>query len=208
MLVIGLTGGIGSGKSTAAQYFKRLGVPVIEADEIAREVVEPGGQVLERLEATFGPDILDHQGRLDRAVLRRIIFSDPVRRKQVEDVLHPAIRREMRRRLVGIEAPYCILAIPLLVEARQIELVDRVLVIDSSEELQRKRLASREGWTDAEIEGALLAQVTREKRLEYADDVIDNDADLGALERSVARLHRRYQTLAARFAGKHPSRRK
>jgi dephospho-CoA kinase len=196
-LVVGLTGGIGSGKSTAARFFRALGVPVIDADELAREAVAPGEPALDRLTGTLGKDVLDPHGGLDRARLRGRLFADPALRRQVEAILHPVIRQRMVERLAGVEAAYCILAIPLLIEARQTDLVDRILVIDSPDALRRQRLAARVGWSETDIEAALRAQAGREARLQHADDVIVNDGDLAALERSVERLHRRYLTLAA-----------
>lgn len=196
-LVVGLTGGIASGKSTAAQYFRKLGVPVIDADEIAREVVEPDQPALKQLTALFGPDMLDANGRLDRARLRHLIFADAGKRRQVEGILHPAIRQTMLERLAHAQGDYCILSIPLLLETRQTDLVNRVLVIDSPEALQRDRLSKREGWTSEEIGAAIAAQLSRQERLQNADDVIVNDGDLASFERAVEQMHRRYRLLAS-----------
>jgi dephospho-CoA kinase len=196
-LIVGLTGGIGSGKSTAAQCFRRLGVPVIDADEISREIVEPGKPALQRLVDALGPGILDSHGRLDRAALRHLIFSDPAIRQRVERILHPAIVEEMLKRASRVEAPYCILSIPLLIEANLQQTVDRILVIDSPEELQRQRLERRAGWTPEEIGAAIRAQIGREERLGHADDVIVNDGDLSTFERAVEQIHRRYLAIAS-----------
>ena len=200
-LRIGLTGGIGSGKSTVSGRFAGLGVPVIDADEIARELVAPGAPGLAPVVAAFGTGILDEAGLLDRARLRRIVFADPARRRELEAILHPLVRQEIQRRVLEISAPYCIVAIPLLVETGQADLVDRVLVVDAPEALQRSRLAARAGWTEDDVEAAIRSQAPREARLRAADDVIVNDADLTALRQAVERLHARYLTLSAHRAG-------
>ncbi len=197
MLIIGLTGGIGSGKSAVAERFAARGVPVLDADIIAREVVAPGTPGLARVVEAFGTDILDSQGRLDRARLGRRVFGDPELRRRLEAILHPLIRAEMRERVRHLAAPYCILVIPLLIETGQTDLVDRVLVVDAPPELQYQRVAARDGRSPAEIAAILRAQASRETRLAAADDVIVNDADLTALDRRVAELHRRYLELSA-----------
>lgn len=195
MLVVGLTGGIGSGKTTVANGFAALGVPLIDADEIARDLVAPGGDALKEIVAGFGPGILDGHGGLDRARLRHRIFTDPGERRRLEAILHPRIRTEVLARIRRLDAPYCIVSIPLLVETGQSDLVDRVLVVDCPPELQRERIARRDGWPAEEIEGALRAQASREQRLRAADDVVVNDGDLESLRRSIATLHHRYLDL-------------
>lgn len=197
MLIVGLTGGIGSGKSAVAARFAALGAPVIDADVIAREVVEPGTPGLERIVEMFGADVLDERGRLNRARLASKVFGDPDRRKRLEAILHPLIREEMRQRAARIAAPYCILAIPLLIETGQRDLVHRVLVVDTPPELQYQRVAARDGRPRAEIEAIVNAQASREARLAAADDVIINDSDFAALDHQVAELHRRYLALAS-----------
>lgn len=196
-LRVGLTGGIGSGKSTVSEYFARLGVPVIDADRIARALVEPGAPGLAQVVAAFGPGILDRAGRLDRARLRRIVFADPDRRRELESILHPLVRREIQERLQACSGSYCIVSIPLLLETGQADLVDRVLVVDSPEELQRSRIAARPGWTAEDADAAIRSQAPREDRLRAADDVIVNDADLPSLQQAVERLHARYLALSA-----------
>lgn len=196
MLIVGLTGGIGSGKSTVAERFAARDVPVIDADVIAREVVEPGTPGLARIVEAFGRDILDENGRLDRSRLGARVFQDPESRKRLEAILHPLIRAEIQRRITHITAPYCVLVIPLLIETGQTDLVHRVLVVDTPRELQYRRVAARDNRPRAEIEAILDVQAGREDRLAAAHDVIVNDADLDALDRQVARLHQRYLELS------------
>ncbi len=197
MLIIGLTGGIGSGKSTVTHCFKGLGVPVVDADVIAREVVAPGQPALEEIARTFGPSVIDGQGSLRRDRLRQIVFADPAQRRRLEQILHPRIRSIMGQRIAGLNAPYCIASIPLLVETRQRDTVHRVLVIDVPEALQYQRIRQRDGASDAEIGAIIASQANREERLAAADDVVVNDGDLDHLEQAVRRLHRRYTELSA-----------
>ena len=201
MLRIGLTGGIGSGKSTAAELFAALGVPVIDADVIARELVEPGQPALAEIVAAFGADVVDVQGRLDRRSLRARVFADPAERRRLEAILHPRIHAEMARRTAARSAPYVLLVIPLLFEADQRDLVDRVLVVDVSPEVQRLRVGGRDGLTAEQVDAMLAAQWDRRRRLDQADDVIDNNGDLDALQHQVNDLHRRYLASAAAPSG-------
>ncbi len=196
MLVVGLTGGIGSGKSTVADLFAARGVPVIDMDEIARELTRPGRPALAEIAKAFGPDILNSGGELDRAALRRRIFTDPGARRRLEAILHPRIRAEVTRRLHGLEAPYAVVVIPLLVESGQRDLVDRVLVVDAPEDLQIRRTTARDGVGEEEVRAVLAAQAGRRERLAVADDVIVNDDGPEALEHQVEALHRRYLALA------------
>jgi dephospho-CoA kinase len=196
MLRVGLTGGIGSGKSTAAALFAGHGVPVIDADEIARQLVTPGQPAYEQVIRTFGSGIVATNGRLDRDRLRRIVFADPEQRKRLEAILHPLVRREIQRETRRLQAPYCIIVIPLLIEANQRDLVDRVLVIDCDEGLQLQRVAGRSQLTEDEIRKIVGAQLSRNERLRHADDVILNNTDLGELRANVEALHQRYLTLA------------
>jgi len=197
-LRIGLTGGIASGKSAVAEEFRRAGVPVIDTDALAREVVEPGQPSLAAVVAEFGPSILDAAGRLDRRRLRSIVFADPARRRALEAILHPAIRSLQRARVAATTAPYVVIAIPLLVEggARRDD-VDRVLVVDCPRETQRARLLARDGETPEGAESILSAQATREARLAAADDILDNSGALADLRPAVAALHARYLALAS-----------
>lgn len=196
MLRIGLTGGIGSGKSTASSLFEQLGVPVIDADAIAREMVAPGQPGLDAVRQAFGPDAIGADGTLDRAWLRARVFAEPDERQRLEELLHPLIREAIRARVQQLAAPYCILAIPLLVEKGWRSEVDRVLVIDAPVEQQIARTASRDRMRTEDVERILAAQASREERLAAADDVLCNEGDLNALRERVTLLHQRYLRLA------------
>jgi dephospho-CoA kinase len=193
---VGLTGGIASGKSTAAKFFGALGVPILDSDQVAREVVEPGQPPLERLVERFGRGILTPDGHLDRPALRNIVFSDPKARADLENLTHPAIGAAMEARSAEAGGPYQILVIPLLIEKNLGSQVNRVLVVDCDEELQIRRLHARDGSTRAQAQAILDAQVSRSARLKAANDVIRNDADMGAVQAQVAELHARYLQLA------------
>ena len=195
---VGLTGGIASGKSTAAKFFGALGVPILDSDQVARDVVEPGQPPLERLVERFGPKILTADGHLDRPALRDIVFSDPKARTDLEALTHPAIGAAMEARSAAAGGPYQILVIPLLVEKNLAAHVDRVLVVDCDEELQMGRLRDRDGSTPEQVQAILKAQAPRAARLKAADDVIRNDTDMSAVRDQVAALHARYLELAAR----------
>jgi len=197
MLKIGLTGGIGSGKSTVAGHFAQQGVPVIDADQLAREVVTPGSPALSEIAAVFGPEMIQKDGTLDRSRLRRRVFTDPRQRQRLEAILHPRIYAEMRRRIQSLQAPYCVLVIPLLLETRATAMVDRVLVVDAPESLQRQRVKQRGGMEDETLEAILRTQLDRAERLRGATDIIANDGDLPHLQRQVSALHGRYLALAA-----------
>jgi dephospho-CoA kinase len=194
---IGLTGGIASGKSTAAKFFGALGVPILDSDQIARDVVEPGQPPLERLVERFGSSILTPDGHLDRPALRDIVFSDPMARADLEALTHPAIGAAMEARSAAAGGPYQVLVIPLLVEKNLSSHVDRVLVVDCDEELQVRRLRDRDGSTPEQAQAILGAQAPRAARLRAADDVITNEADMSAVQDQVAALHARYLELAA-----------
>lgn len=193
---VGLTGGIASGKSTAAKFFGALGVPILDSDQVAREVVEPGQPPLERLVERFGRGILTPDGHLNRPALRDIVFSDPKARADLENLTHPAIGAALEARSATAGGPYQILVIPLLVEKNLRSHVDRVLVVDCEEALQLKRLHARDGSTRAQAQAILDAQASRAVRLKAADDVIKNDADMSAVQSQVAALHARYLELA------------
>ena len=197
---VGLTGGIASGKSTAAKFFGALGVPILDSDQVARDVVEPGQPPLERLVERFGRKILTADGHLDRPALRDIVFSDPKARADLEALTHPAIGAAMEARSAAAGGPYQILVIPLLVEKNLASHVDRVLVVDCDEELQIRRLRDRDGSTAEQVQAILKAQAPRAARLKAADDVIRNDSDMSAVRGQVAALHQRYLELAARRA--------
>ena len=193
---VGLTGGIASGKSTAAKFFGALGVPILDSDQVARDVVEPGQPPLERLVERFGRSILTPDGHLDRPALREIVFSDPKARADLEALTHPAIGAAMEARSAAAGGPYQILVIPLLVEKNLSAHVDRVLVIDCDEQQQLRRLQARDGSTLEQARAILNAQASRAARLKAADDVIHNDTDMTAVRDQVATLHGRYLALA------------
>ena len=197
MLIIGLTGGIGTGKSTVTKRFIGLGVPVIDADEIAHDLVKPRQPALQEIVREFGMEFLTPEGGLNRSLLRKAVFNDPKRRKALESILHPLVRKEMLRRAGLISAPYCIFCIPLLTETHQADMVDRVLVIDSPEKLQYERITKRDGLPQTEIKAILAAQARREDRLALADDVIINEGSLDDIYRQVDGLHEKYLKLAS-----------
>lgn len=202
MLIVGLTGGIGSGKSTIAHLFSELGVPVVDADRIARDLVAPGQPALEAIARQFGARLIDAEGRLKRDALRRIVFAEPGRRKALEAILHPRIKEAMRRHLAQVDSPYCIAVIPLLVEADQRDLVHRVLVVDTPTSLQYERVRRRDGLSDEEIGAIIRSQADRQKRLAAADDVVSNAGGLDDLKREVNDLHRYYSGLGGESADK------
>ena len=196
-LIIGLTGGIGSGKSEVSRRFQSLGIVVVDADEVARLVVEPGQPALAAIAAHFGIDILLSDGRLNRAALRNVIFSNPEEKQWLEGLLHPLINLEIRRQLAIANSPYAILSSPLLLETRQHELADRILVIDASEALQIARASSRDGNTRGQIEAIMATQLNREMRISKADDIIHNHGNLPELDQQVNALHQKYMGLTA-----------
>lgn len=191
-LRIGLTGGIGSGKSTVSRMFEGLGVPVIDTDVIAREIVAPGTPVLAEIAAAFGEDVLDRDGRLRRDVLRGRVFEDPHARERLEAITHPRIYERVRARVREVSAPYCIIVIPLLVERARPEIIDRVLVVDARPEDQIRRVTARDDLTEADVRAIMRNQATRAERLAAADDTITNDGATGDLRRQVESLHRAY----------------
>ncbi len=198
VLRIGLTGGIASGKSTVADLFAARGVPIIDTDEIAREVVAPDTTGLAMITAAFGPEILRPDGALDRAALRQKVFTDDSLREQLEAILHPLIRSStLEASARYADADYQVLVVPLLVETGFRELVDRVLVVDCPTATQRSRLMARDAESEASANDMIRAQISREERLAVADDVISNDAGREALEPAVQALHQKYQALAA-----------
>ena len=199
MLIVGLTGGIGSGKSAAAGHFARLGVPIIDTDLIARQMVEPGQPALTEIVQTFGAEIVTDAGQLDRPALRQLIFADSSKRHALEAILHPRIRTEMLRQATLLNAPYTIFVIPLLVETGQQALVNHILVIDCDDEIRRQRLKQRDQMNDADITNAFAAQASREQRLANADEVINNSGDIHQLLHRVEQLHHHYTQLAPQY---------
>ncbi|MBW8370183.1 MAG: dephospho-CoA kinase [Thiobacillus sp.] len=197
MFAVGLTGGIGSGKSTISDLFAELGVPVIDTDAIAHQLTAPGGAALEAIQALFGDGVMQANGTLDRAALRRRVFADPSARRQLEAILHPRIRQAVEELLATLAAPYVLIVIPLLVETGGYrEVLNRVLVVDCPEDVQTARVMARSGLAHDEVAAILAAQAGRSKRLAAADDVIVNTASPEALRSQVATLHRRYLALS------------
>ncbi|AZC53282.1 dephospho-CoA kinase [Pseudomonas chlororaphis] len=193
--ILGLTGGIGSGKSAAAQHFIDLGIHVVDADHAARWVVEPGRPALARIAEHFGDSVLQADGQLDRAALRKLIFEVPQQRLWLEALLHPLIADEIAAHLARAESHYAILVSPLLIESGQHAMTQRILVIDVPQQLQIERTLQRDGISEQQIQAILKAQATREDRLSHADDVLVNDRDLAWLHSEVERLHHFYLTL-------------
>ncbi|WP_454904979.1 dephospho-CoA kinase [Aggregatibacter sp.] len=201
--VVGLTGGIGSGKSTIAGLFAELGIPIVDADLVARQVVEKGSPLLAEIAAHFGPEILLEDGTLNRAALREKIFANEMQKHWLNQLLHPAIRHEMLRQLAAQQAPYCIFMVPLLIENNLTALCQRILVIDVLEHTQAERAGQRDNNQVEQIKRIMQSQVSRQERLKYADDVINNNEDLIAglpqLKQKVLDLHHLYLQLAEKF---------
>jgi len=198
-MIIGVTGGIASGKSTVARAFAALGVPWVDADDVAREVVEPGEPALAEIAERFGPRVLNDDGTLNRRALREIVFAEPAERRWLESVTHPRIRERLREHLARIaadDAPYGLLVSPLLFESGQSELVDRTLVIDVPEAVQIARTAARDDVDEAQARAIVAAQMPRAERLARADDVLDNGGSEAEMRRRVAELDRQYRALA------------
>lgn len=196
MLVVGLTGGIGSGKSSVAALFAERGVPVIDADVIARDLTQPGKPAFAAIVKHFGEQIVLPDGSLDRAGLRQIIFSDVNNRLWLEHLLHPQIRDEMSRQIKTIHAPYCIAVIPLLLEVEFYSFINRILVVDTPEHIQLERVTQRDNSPVIQIEAILKAQAKRQDRLARAHDVIVNDGELTDLVPQVEKLHEKYLYMA------------
>ena len=195
-LRIGLTGGIASGKSTVADRFAALGVPVIDTDVIAREVVEPGQPALDEIRAVFGDDVFAEDGSLDRAAMRNLVFSDHDLRQQLEAILHPRIGAATLDQANAAGGTYQIIVVPLLTESALKDAMDRILVVDCREETQLERLLARDAESPEQARRILAAQASREERLAIADDVVTNDAGLPELFAQVDEMHRQYVNLA------------
>lgn len=190
MLKVGLTGGIGSGKSSVAKGLQAKGITIVDADQIAREVVEPGEVALSEISDTFGPSLLQADGTLDRNQLKQRIFSDPSAKKQLENILHPRIRQRILERVNNVNnTPYVVADIPLLVESNYPEHFDRVIVVDCTEAQQIERVKARDNMSDEQIQRIMSSQATRKQRLAVATDVIDNTGDLNSLEMQIEKLH-------------------
>lgn len=196
MLRVGLTGGIGSGKSTIASLFVMRGVPVIDTDEIARGLTEPGQETFDQIVRAFGDTILGENRRIDRDKLRERVFDNTDERRRLETILHPRIRAIVRDKLAAIEAPYGVVVVPLLIESGFSDLVDRILVVDAMENVQIQRTAARSGLREPEIRKIMSAQANRARRLQQASEVIENNGDRKHLEAEVERMHQWYLSLA------------
>jgi len=196
MWTVGLTGGIGSGKSSASALFEQFGICVVDADVVAREVVEPGTLALARIAEHFGLDILDAHAKLDRSKLRSIIFSNPSEKEWLESLLHPLIRNEITNQLKHAHSPYAILVSPLLFETDQHQLVNRTLLIDLPEALQRSRATERDNSSSEQIQKIIDNQLSRECKIDKADDIISNMHDFAYLREEVERQHLHYLELA------------
>ncbi|HEH9405594.1 dephospho-CoA kinase [Aeromonas bestiarum] len=201
MYVVAITGGIGSGKTTIANQFAELGIDVVDADVIAREVVEPGAPALAAIAAHFGPDVIAADGQLDRRSLRERVFSDPDAKAWLNALLHPLIRQEMLRQCAAAHSPYCLLVVPLLVENKLTDLANRVLVIDVDEATQIERTCRRDGVSREQAQAILAAQASRAERLAAADDVLDNkNGAPETIKPRILALHETYMAFASQQA--------
>ena len=196
MLKIALTGGIGSGKTTVSDYFRNLGVPVIDADETSHEVTQAGEPAVQKISDAFGDSVLDCDGNLDRTALRNIVFGDPESRKLLESILHPEIRRRMNETASRTQSPYCLFSIPLLIETGQHTSYDRILVVEASEDRRRTWIQARSDLTQNEITAILSAQVSDQQRRRAADDLLINDGGIDDLHARIERLHQTYLALS------------
>lgn len=198
MLRVGVTGGLGAGKTTVAQLFAQRGVPVVDADEISHALTAQNGAAIPAIREAFGEAVFQPDGSLDRKALRARILADDSARQQLEGILHPLIRRGIEHGLAQAQTPYALVVIPLLVETGAYDgMLDRILVVDCSEETQVQRALARGGWSEAEIRAMLARQASRDARLSRADDVIDAGGEQGALSGQVAALHEKYLKLAS-----------
>ncbi len=195
-LRVGLTGGIGSGKSTVCKIFEDLGVKIIDADQIAHDLVLPDQPALEKIIDILGTEYLDKDGQLDRKQLRNLVFNDKDKKKQIENILHPLVYSEIESQVSSINHPYCIICIPLLVETNALDKVDRILIIDIPEQLQISRASQRDKTEHMEIKNIIKNQITRKTRLGVADDIIINDHDQAYLYKQVEKLHERYMQMS------------
>lgn len=198
VFVVGLTGGIGSGKSAATACFEKLGIDIVDADEVARDVVAPGSQGLKEIASRFGDGILLEDGNLNRAILREKVFADDVEKHWLNNLLHPLIRSRMQYLIGESTSPYCILSVPLLVENKLTEMCNYVVVVDCPEAMQLERALKRDGSTEQTIRNIMASQATREERIKAADTVLDNSTTLSALSTQITDLH---NTLLALSSG-------
>ena len=191
-----LTGGIASGKSAVSACFEKFGVPIVDTDVIARQVVEPGSPALQRIARELGAGFLDKDGGLNRTKMRQAIFSDPDLKSRLEAILHPLIGREVLQQVNQLDSPYCIIVIPLFAESSAYAWIDRVLVVDATEDAQIERVMARDGISRDQARAILNAQASRQDRLALADDILDNSGRLSELSERVKALHEKYLSLA------------
>ncbi len=201
MYVVGVTGGIGSGKTAATDFLARLGITIVDADQASRIVVEPGQPALHAIVDRFGERILQEDGTLNRRALRDIVFSNDQARRELEAITHPAIGDELRRQIQGSDSDYTVLVSPLLLEGRQKDMTHRVLVVDVPGEIQVARTVNRDQVPMEQVEAIMRAQLSREERLALAHDVVTNDGPLERLHQQLKQLHQRYLELARRHGG-------
>lgn len=197
VLRVVLTGGIGTGKTTVATLFEKLGVPVIDSDIIARNIVKPGQPCLNKIIQTFDNQLLTEGGELNREKLREIIFNDNKAKEKLEEILHPAIYEEIEKQIAKIDYPYCLIVIPLLIETNAIDRFDQILVVDTDEKIQIQRAHQRDNTSEENIEKIIKSQVNRQQRLKYADDIIENNLSIEGLNSSVNILHEKYINLSS-----------
>ncbi|MBL1293305.1 MAG: dephospho-CoA kinase [Thiotrichales bacterium] len=195
MLIIGLTGGIGSGKSTIAEIFIELGVPCCDADEFARSLTQADSPALQEIRETFGSEIITNDGQLDRQQLRKLIFSDPDERKKLETILHPRIRQKIQQWVKEQTSSYCVVSVPLLAENYNHYPFDRIIVVQLAQASQRKRTAIRDKVDESAIQAIITNQASEQQRLAIADDLIDNNGDIHALRQQITGLHEQYLKL-------------
>lgn len=198
--VVGLTGGIGSGKTAASDYLSSLGVAVVDADVVARDVVEPGSVCLEAISEHFGQTVLNHDGSLDRRALRGIVFNNNKQKQWLNDLLHPAIRERLLNQLAQANSPYAVLVAPLLLENKLDRYCQRVLVIDVPEATQLTRTIKRDNSDQQQVQAIIAAQLSRQDRLTRADDIINNDSDIQHLQKQLDNLDSQYRQFAASYS--------
>ncbi len=196
-LVIGVTGGIGSGKSTVAEFLQAQGAAVVDTDHIAHALTAPGGAAISAIAAEFGAEFITPQGAMDRVRMRQLVFSDNSAKSRLEQILHPLIRQQVEQQLQQAQGCYTLLLVPLLVETGAYrQLLDRTLVVDLPETLQISRTMARSGLSEAEVKAIMARQASRDERLQAADDIVRNDTDLKSLQQQLLTLHQRYVALA------------
>lgn len=199
MLKIGLTGGIGSGKSTVAEMFANLGITIIDADQISHQLMQSGSEAFNEIKQLFGEEYINSNGEFDRKKMAPIIFSDPSKKNAIEHILHPKIKQQILNKIKEIKpCNYIILVIPLLFESNFTDLVDRVIVVDTDDEIRIKRTHQRDGRTEEQIKNIINMQIDRKNRLHLADDIINNNGDLNHLHEAVTQLHSRYNTITTK----------